>query len=140
MIDFSPYLMGGFFVIFVALMIFLNFILFKPMFAHLDARKAHLTGDQGAADKDIQTANDLKNEAEATILRAKQEAHRIKDEAQKEAKTLADAAIAQAQAAIATEMAQFEMTLQEEEKSLKNALLGEAPLFKERIRTKFVAA
>jgi F-type H+-transporting ATPase subunit b len=132
--------MGSFFAIFIALLLFLNAVLFKPVLSHIEARKAALEGDQGVADSDIAERDRLNAEAKKVILEARKEATKIKEAILIEAKEKADAKIAAEQKKIAKELAAFEKTLAESEANLKNALLGEAPLIKERVKTKFIAA
>ncbi|GHV09057.1 hypothetical protein AGMMS50229_18460 [Campylobacterota bacterium] len=124
MITPHPELIVGFFVTFMLLLIFLNYVLFVPMFKHLDARKAHLSGDLGTADKEIEETAKLKAEAIALVGKAKQEVHRIKEEAQKEAKAQADLRVAETQAAIAAEMSSFEEAIADEQATLKKRAFG----------------
>ncbi|MDR2151751.1 MAG: hypothetical protein LBO72_02915 [Helicobacteraceae bacterium] len=140
MIEFSAILMGGFFALFIALLVFLNATLFQPLLRHIEARKAHLQNEQGGADDDIAETAGLKAQAEAALSAAKKEASKIKDEALLKAKLQAEERLSAEREAIAKELAEFEKALQADEANLKSALLGEAPLFKERIKTKFIAA
>ncbi|MDR3347902.1 MAG: hypothetical protein LBN32_04735 [Helicobacteraceae bacterium] len=140
MIEFSPFLMGGFFLVFILLLIFLNFVFFQPMLKHLEDRKLHLANDQGSAEKDIEEVAKLKAEAAEIIASAKQEAYKLKEQIQKEAKKEAEERVALEQTKIAAEIAEHENAVAVQEEALKNALLGEAPLFKERLRIKFIAA
>ena len=140
MIDFSLELMGTIAAIFFLLLLFLNITFFQPMLRHLDARKDHLHKDQGSADEDNEEAGRLRDEAAAMLTRAKQEAHRIKEEAVNAAKAQVESRLSTEREKIASEMAQFEKGLLSEEEALKNALLGQAPLFKESLKAKFVVA
>lgn len=140
MIDFSLELMGTIAAVFFLLLLFLNTTFFQPMLRHLDARKDHLQKDQGSADEDNEEAGRLKDEAAALLARAKQEAHRIKEEALNAAKAQVENRLNAEREKIASEVALFEKGLQSEEDALKNALLGQAPLFKERLKAKFVVA
>ncbi|MDR2033307.1 MAG: hypothetical protein LBP89_01565 [Helicobacteraceae bacterium] len=140
MIDFDPILMGGFFALFIFLLVFLNVTLFKPILNHIDARKDRLQKDQGGADEDGAEAARLLAQAQEVVLSAKQEAHRIKEEALTKAKLKAEERLNAEREKIAKELSKFEIALKTDEANLNSALLGEAPLFKERIKSKFIAA
>lgn len=140
MIDFSPFLMGSFFALFMFLLIFLNATFFKPMLKHLDARKEELLKDQGGADGDSEMASKLKEEARVVIAEAKEKAGKIKDEAVATAKSEVDKELDLLKEKIAIEVAEFEKGLEEQEDTLKSALLGQAPIFKERLKVKFATA
>ncbi|MDR0664642.1 MAG: hypothetical protein LBF86_03875 [Helicobacteraceae bacterium] len=140
MIEFNAILMGGFFALFITLLVFLNATLFQPLLSHIEARKAHLQNEQGGAEDDTAEALALKTQAEETLLTAKKEAGKIKEEALMKAKLQAEERLNGEREKIVKELAEFEKTLQTDETNLKSALLGEAPLFKERIKTKFIAA
>ncbi|MDR2638665.1 MAG: hypothetical protein LBC09_02370 [Helicobacteraceae bacterium] len=140
MIKFSPILMGGFFALFIALLVFLNATLFQPVLRHIEARRLHLQNEQGGADDDIAEAARLKAEAEEILRAAKKEAGKIKEEASIKAKLQAETRLNAERETIAAELGAFESALRLDETNLKSALLGEAPLFKERIKTKFIAA
>jgi F-type H+-transporting ATPase subunit b len=140
MIDFSFVLMGGFFVLLIALLVFLNATLFQPVMRHIESRRAHLLSEQGGADEDVAEATRLRAEAEAVRIEAKREAHKIKEAALEKAKLIAEERLNSERDKISKELVEFEKSLQTSEANLKSALLGEAPLFKERIKTKFIAA
>ncbi|MDR0746711.1 MAG: F0F1 ATP synthase subunit B' [Helicobacteraceae bacterium] len=140
MIDFRWELMSGFFVIFLLLLTILNFTFFQPILRHIEARKNHLAGDQNSAQNDLDEAARLNGLAAETISQARHEAHKIRDEAHKEAIKKAEARIAEEQEKINAEILGFEENLKNDKAELKNALLGQAPLFKERLRIKFITA
>jgi F-type H+-transporting ATPase subunit b len=140
MIEFSLVLMCGFFALFIALLVFLSATLFQPVLRQIEARKSHLQSEQGGADEDIAETARLQEEAGEIVRAAKREAANIKEEALAQAKIQAEARLGGEREKIAKELGEFEKTLQTDETSLKSALLGEAPLFKERIKAKFIAA
>lgn len=140
MIVFSLPLMVTFFALFMFLLMYLNATLFKPMLKHLDARKDELLKDQGGADGDNEMAAKLREEARAVIAKAKDEASKIKDSAVATAKDEVEKELNSLREKIAEEVAQFEKNLVEEESSLRSALLGQAPLFKERLKVKIATA
>ncbi|GHS89372.1 hypothetical protein FACS189487_09470 [Campylobacterota bacterium] len=140
MVETNVYLMAGFFITFCLLLLILNAILFQPILSHIDARKSYLQKDQGSADDDIAESLRLKAEAAGVIANAKKAASKVKEEALTAAKARADELLGAERERIAAEIARFEKGLETDEANLRNALLGEAPLIKERIKTKFVAA
>ncbi|MDR3162325.1 MAG: hypothetical protein LBT81_00485 [Helicobacteraceae bacterium] len=140
MIDFRWELMSGFFVIFLVLLTILNFTFFQPILRHIEARKSHLTSDQNAAQNDLDEAAKVNGLAAEVVSKARHEAHRIREEAHREAVEKVEARLVEEQEKIGAEILGFEEKLKADKAELKNALLGQAPLFKERFRIKFITA
>lgn len=140
MIDISLEIMGTTLVVFLFLLLFLNYTFFKPMLAHLDKRKEHLAQDQGSADGDSEEANALRQEAQLALSQAKQQAAKIRDEAIASAKAEVEKKLEAEREKIAQEGLLVAKRLEEEEEALKNALLGQAPLFKEALKAKLAVA
>ncbi len=140
MIDFSLEIMGTTLIVFLFLLIFLNYTFFKPMLAHLDKRKEHLAQNQGSAEGDKDEALALHQEAATVIAQAKQEAARIRESAIATAKAEVEQKLESERARIAQEEAAQMSRLEEEEAALRNTLLGQAPLFKEALKAKLAVA
>jgi len=75
--------------------------------------------------------------SEQTVMNAKLEAAALREKVIADAKELAQSKLDAKRAELAGEYLEFEKTLAQERKELNNALLSQAPLFKEAIKAKF---
>jgi F-type H+-transporting ATPase subunit b len=124
--------------VFLTLMWVLNIMLFKPLLQHLDGRKKTIEDGLNNVNQNSQEIKDLELKAEEILHLAKQKANEVRETALASAKVIASEKLNAKRVDIEQEMASFYTNLEEEQKTLKNSLLGQAPLFKESLRAKFV--
>jgi len=127
-------------VIFLLLMWVLNVMLFKPILAHIDGRNKTISDGLSNVDQNSKEIADLEAEASRILEEAKKEAASIRHTAVDNAKAEASKKLEAKQKDVDYEFSGFEKKLEEERVNLKNTLLGQAPLFKESLKAKFVTA
>jgi F-type H+-transporting ATPase subunit b len=137
MLDISPILLGVTLVVFLILIAVLNSWLYRPLLSYMNKRDADLKRDLQQVGSNDDEVSVLIAKSEQTVMDAKLEAAALREKVIADAKELAQSKLEVKRAELANEYLEFEQTLAQERKELNNALLSQAPLFKEAIKAKF---
>ena len=137
MLDISPILLGVTLVVFLILIAVLNSWLYRPLLSYMSKRDADLKRDLHQVGSNDDEVSALIAKSEQTVMDAKLEAAALREKVIADAKELAQSKLEAKRAELAGEYLEFEKTLSQEREELNNALLLQAPLFKEAIKTKF---
>jgi len=137
MLDLHLPLMLFVLVLFLALLVLLNNMLFNPLVKFMDDRDASIAKDLEAAKSVSGNTDELNAKADAVISEAKNEAATIRQKAIDDEKTLAASNVEAKQNEIDKEYEAFVKKLASEKENLKNELLSQMPLFKESLKAKF---
>lgn len=136
MLDISPMLLLFTAVIFLALLVFLNKALYKPLLEFMENRDNVLEKDRKHINKNESDVVALEEEAKAIILEAKSEVAKQRAIVIEEAKEDIAKKLEQRKAELDEEYGIFTKDMENEKKELKNGLLAQMPLFKEGIKAK----
>lgn len=136
MLDISPMLLLFTAVIFLALLVFLNKALYKPLLDFMENRDNVLEKDRKHINKNESDVVALEEEAKAIILEAKSEVAKQRAIVIEEAKEDIAKKLEQRKAELDEEYGIFTKDMENEKKELKNGLLAQMPLFKEGIKAK----
>ena len=139
MINLDPVLLGSVGVLFLVLLVLVNRMLISPMVLHMDNRKKSIEDGLQKAGGDNEEVAALEAEATKVIHDAKHAAYELREQKIAEAKAKLEQKIAAKKAEIEAEIEKFHSTLQEQKAELKNAILSQAPLFKESLKAKLIA-
>jgi len=137
MLDISPILLGVTLVVFLILIAVLNSWLYRPLLSYMSKRDADLKRDLQQVGSNDDEVSALIAKSEQTVMDAKLEAAALREKVIADAKELAQSKLDAKRAELAGEYLEFEQTLSQEREELNNALLLQAPLFKEAIKAKF---
>jgi F-type H+-transporting ATPase subunit b len=124
-------------VLFLALLVVLNRMLYKPLLKFMDDRDQAIANDLKAARNLSGNSEALLAEAEEILDEARSKAAEIRQKSINEAKALAESKAESKRAELDTEYNSFIENLQSEKETLRNSLLSQMPLFKESLKAKF---
>ena len=124
-------------VLFIALLVLLNNMLFQPLIKFMDDRDHSIAKDLEAAKGLSGNTDELNAKAEEILSNAKAEAAAIRQKAIDDEKTLAASKVETKQSELEQEYASFVERLASNREELKNSLLSQMPLFKESLKAKF---
>lgn len=136
MLDISPLLLLITALIFLALLIYLNKTLYRPLLEFVKNRDSTIEKDKKNATKNEEDIQAYENEAKEIILEAKAKAAKEKTKILDEAKAEVASKIEQRKAELDEEYELFLKNMENEKKELKNGLLAQIPLFREGIKAK----
>jgi len=137
MLDIHVSLMLFVLVLFLALLVVLNRMLYKPLLKFMDDRDQAIANDLKAARNLSGNSEALLAEAEEILDEARSKAAEIRQKSINEAKALAESKAESKRAELDTEYNSFIENLQSEKETLRNSLLSQMPLFKESLKAKF---
>ncbi|MBD3790589.1 MAG: F0F1 ATP synthase subunit B' [Campylobacterales bacterium] len=137
MLDLHLPLMLFVLVLFIALLVLLNNMLFQPLIKFMDDRDHSIAKDLEAAKGLSGNTDELNAKAEEILSNAKAEAAAIRQKAIDDEKTLAASKVETKQSELEQEYASFVERLASNREELKNSLLSQMPLFKESLKAKF---
>jgi F-type H+-transporting ATPase subunit b len=137
MLDISPILLGVTLVVFLILIAILNSWLYRPLLSYMSQRDADIKKDLQQVGSNDSEIDDLIAKSEQIVMSAKLEAAALREKVIADAKELAQSKLDAKRAEMASEYLEFEQKLAQEREELNNALLSQAPLFKEAIKAKF---
>ena len=137
MLDIHLPLMLFVLVLFLALLVVLNNMLFQPLLQFMDDRDASIAKDLEAAKGFSGNSDELNEKADEIISNAKNEAADIRQKVINDGKTLATRKVEEKQKELESKYNEFAKELIEEKDKLKNSLLSQMPLFKESLKAKF---
>jgi len=137
MLDIHLPLMLFVLVLFLALLVVLNNMLFQPLLQFMDDRDASIAKDLEAAKSFSGDTDELNTKAEDIISEAKNEAATIRQKAVDKEKTLAVSNVETKQNELEVTYSKFIEKLNSDKENLKNSLLSQMPLFKESLKAKF---
>ena len=124
-------------VLFLALLVVLNKILYVPMLKFMDDRDASIAKDLEAAKELGDDSASLVEEAQKLIAEAKQKAAAIRQKSIDEESRVAQSKRELKETELAEAYALFTKELEEKKAQLTNELLSQVPLFKESLKAKF---
>jgi F-type H+-transporting ATPase subunit b len=136
MLDLNPGLMLFVLVIFFALMVLLNQMLYKPLIKFMDDRDNSIADDLKSANEMSGSNNELNAKADAILADAKAEANAVREKATNEAKALAESKIKSKTEELDGKYQSFLSELSKEKEELEKSLLEQMPLFKESLNNK----
>jgi len=137
MLDIHVPLMLFVLVLFLALLVVLNRMLYKPLIKFMDDRDESIANDLNAARSLSGNSEALHAEAESNLDEARSKASEIRQKSVEEAKVLAESRANNRRSELDKEYSSFMENLQSEKESLTNSLLSQMPLFKESLKAKF---
>ncbi len=137
MLDISAGLVALTAVLFFVLVFLLNNWLYRPLLSFMEERENSIRKDMEKAKENSSGSQELLEEAEEILSKAKSEAAAMKAEAVEEARAYAQKVIEEKRAELAREYEEFKQRLSKEEEELKSVLLSQAPLFREALKAKF---
>lgn len=137
MLDLHLSLMLFVLVLFIALLVLLNNMLFQPLIKFMDDRDNSIAKDLEAAKGLSGNTDELNAKADEILSQAKAEAAAIRQKAVDDEKTLAASKVETKQGELEKEYASFVERLAGDKEELKNSLLSQMPLFKESLKAKF---
>jgi len=137
MLDIHVSLMLFVLVLFLALLVVLNRMLYKPLIKFMDDRDYAIANDLKAARNLSGNSEALLAEAEEILDEARSKASEIRQKSIDEAKALAESKAESKRAELDAEYNSFIENLQSEKETLRNSLLSQMPLFKESLKAKF---
>ncbi|MEB3330251.1 MAG: hypothetical protein VKQ33_13565 [Candidatus Sericytochromatia bacterium] len=123
-------------VMFLVFAIGMNLVFFGPVTRALEARKAHIAGQQAAAAASLEAARALQADYEARLKAAQGEAQAAIQAALKAAEANRQALLGAVKAEVAGELSAARATIREERDRAMAALAGETGGFSELIQRK----
>jgi F-type H+-transporting ATPase subunit b len=124
-------------VLFLALLVVLNRMLYVPLVKFMDDRDNAISSDLKAARNLSGSSEALQAEAEEILEEARRKATEIRQKSIDEAKALAESKTESKRAELDREYSSFIENLESEKEALRNSLLSQMPLFKESLKAKF---
>jgi F-type H+-transporting ATPase subunit b len=124
-------------VLFLALLVVLNRMLYNPLLKFMADRDTSIAKDLNAAKSLSGNSEALYAEADSILDEARSKASEIRQKAIDESKILAESKAESKRADLDREHISFMKNLESEKESLKNSLLSQIPLYKESIKAKF---
>ena len=137
MLELIPSLMLIVLLIFLGLIVYLNKALYQPLINFMDQRDSTIAKDRAESETLTGDAKSLKEEADAILNSAKQEAIALKQSALEEANSEAASKISSKEAELEKAYNEFLSKLESEKDELKSGLLSQIPLIKEALKAKF---
>lgn len=137
MLDIHVSLMLFVLVLFLALLVVLNRMLYTPLLKFMDDRDNSIAKDLNAAKSLSGSSETLYAEAEEILNEARSKAGEIRQKAINESKVMAESKAESKRADLDKEYLSFIESLKSEKEQLKNSLISQLPLFKESIKAKF---
>lgn len=126
--------------IFLFLLVVLNKILIGPIVAHVDARNKSIKDGLGSVSQNSHEVAELERQADEIIKNAKTAAQELRNKKLSIARKSVHDKIEARKITVEEELRQFNDELQAKRVDLKNALLGQAPLFKESLKVKLISS
>ncbi len=136
MLDIYPQLLLFTAIVFLALLVFLNKTLYKPLLSFMEKRDEVIESDRLSATKNESDISSYEDEARAIILEAKSKVLQQKNDALEIAKKEVSMKIEDKKTQLDKEYALFQEKMQEQRKELKDSLLAQMPSFKSSMKTK----
>lgn len=118
-------------VIFLAMIVILNSILYKPLLRFIDERNSSIKNDENKVKENSQEMLGANDEVEKIHQSTREEIHKIKQSAINQAKEEAQVAIQAKKEELERKMASFYVELNAQKKELKQNLLKNLPEFKQ---------
>lgn len=137
MLDIHVSLMLFVLVLFLALLVVLNRMLYSPLLKFMDDRDSSIAKDLNAAKSLSGNSEALYAEADSILDEARSKASEIRQKAIDESKVLAESKAESKRSDLDKEYISFMENLDSEKENLKNSLLSQIPLYKESIKAKF---
>jgi len=137
MLELIPSLMLIVLVLFVGLIVYLNKTLYQPIISFMDQRDLTIAKDLKEANELTAGAENLEQEANEILAKAKAEALEIRQSAAQEANSEAEKLISAKEAELEKAYNEFLKELEREKEEAKNAILSQVPLIKEALKAKF---
>lgn len=123
-------------VMFLAFAVVLNTVFFGPVMAALDARKAHVEGQQERAAQAVAEAKMMQADYETKLKAAQAQSHEAIQSAMKEAEGRRQVLLAQVKAEVAKEVEAARGSIREERDRAIAGLTGEVSAFSDMIQRK----
>ena len=137
MIDISPVLLFSTLGVFLALIVVLNGMVYKPLLSFMEKRDEDIKRDLSKAGTNSSEIEELLQKAEDIVQKAKMEAVALREKVVADAKELAASRIEAKKAALANEFAEFEENLKTTKEELRGELVKSLPAFQEALNSKF---
>jgi F-type H+-transporting ATPase subunit b len=136
MLDMNLVLLLSTTALFLALIVVLNKILYKPLLDFIDNRNSLIKNDLESAAKNADDVSVYYDEANQIILGAKKEVASKRMELLASAKADTNKKLAAKKKKLESEYNEFIKALESEKVELKNALRSQMPLFREAVKAK----
>ncbi|MCR2107458.1 FoF1 ATP synthase subunit B' [Campylobacter upsaliensis] len=118
-------------VIFLAMIVILNSMLYKPLLRFIDERNSSIKNDENKVKENSQEMLEANDEVEKIHQSTREEIHKIKQSAINQAKEEARVAIQAKKEELERKMASFYVELNVQKEELKQNLLKNLPEFKQ---------
>lgn len=118
-------------VIFLAMIVILNSMLYKPLLRFIDERNSSIKNDENKVKENSQEMLGANDEVEKIHQSTREEIHKIKQSAINQAKEEAQVAIQAKKEELERKMASFYVELNAQKEELKQNLLKNLPEFKQ---------
>ncbi|EAI8232561.1 TPA: F0F1 ATP synthase subunit B' [Campylobacter upsaliensis] len=118
-------------VIFLAMIVILNSMLYKPLLRFMDERNSSIKNDENKVKENSQEMLGANDEVEKIHQSTREEIHKIKQSAINQAKEEAQVAIQAKKEELERKMASFYVELNAQKEELKQNLLKNLPEFKQ---------
>lgn len=139
MITLYPSLLIGIAILFLVTLFVLNKIFYQPFLTKMDERQKSFNDGESQIQSNDDEIKRLKQEANTLLRKAKITASEHMAEVVAKSNQETQKALDTRKAEIEQEIASFEQELKTQAEELKNALLGQAPLFKEGLKIKLAS-
>ncbi len=136
MLDISPMLLIFTAIVFLALLIILNKVLYIPLLKFMESRDLVLQKDKENISKNEDDLLKYEQEAKEILQEAKEKALKHRNSVLEEVRADVSKKVEEKRLALEEEFDQFSKQLENEKIELKNGLLAQMPLFKEGIKAK----
>lgn len=121
-------------VIFLAMIVILNSMLYKPLLRFIDERNSSIKNDENKVKENSQEMLGANDEVEKIHQSTREEIHKIKQSAINQAKEEAQVAIQAKKEELERKMASFYVELNAQKEELKQNLLKNLPEFKQLLK------
>ncbi len=137
MLDIHVSLMLFVLVLFLALIVILNRMLYNPLIKFMDDRDNSIAKDLNDAKSLSNNSETIYAESEEILNDARAKAAEIRQKSIDESKALAESKAESKRADLEKKYLSFVENLESEKENLKNSLISQIPLYKESIKAKF---
>ncbi len=124
-------------IVFFILVFLLNSWLYRPLLIFMEEREKSIQEDLEKAESNESGAQKLLEEAKAIVAQAKSEATKLKSEVIAKEKEEMHKLLEAKRSELEEKYQAFVQELEQEEQSIKAALISQLPLFKEALKAKF---
>lgn len=124
------------FVVFMLLIFFLDFWLYRPMLDFMARRERMLIEGTSKLGEEKERINELHQQAQEVVKKAREEARLIREMANKEAREKYEESFGRARSEVEARFVESKRLFEEQRSTLREELFGNAPLFRQEMDKK----